>query len=242
MLEIVNRSIDSTVHLRRIAEFGGASKVSSTATDQYVRKIKPIREQPKNLKPRFTPFGVPTQKPSAAPAQNAQPKAIKSKPTAKESSDSSSTSDSDSDVEMTDAAALPQPTAAAKKRKQSAESSTSDSESSSSDSDDEPPPSKKAKSPVQSPRRTRKSARVAQAENAGIPIRKLPSPAAAKKSTPVPPPAIGRSISEQSATTVTPSKGKKEKKSKTERGKSSDTTPKAISQTPIPVPKFNMGN
>lgn len=56
----MNRGIDSTVHLRRIAKFGPGGTVSSTADDNYAPAPKAIREQPQGLKPRFTPIGVPT--------------------------------------------------------------------------------------------------------------------------------------------------------------------------------------
>ncbi|KAI0886815.1 DNA-directed RNA polymerase I subunit RPA34.5-domain-containing protein [Annulohypoxylon maeteangense] len=56
----LNRGIDSTVHLRRIAKFGPGGAVSATATDDYAPIPKAIREQPQGLKPRFTPIGVPT--------------------------------------------------------------------------------------------------------------------------------------------------------------------------------------
>ncbi|KAI2463357.1 DNA-directed RNA polymerase I subunit RPA34.5-domain-containing protein [Annulohypoxylon bovei var. microspora] len=56
----LNRGIDSTVHLRRIAKFGPGGTVSATATDDYAPIPKAIREQPQGLKPRFTPIGVPT--------------------------------------------------------------------------------------------------------------------------------------------------------------------------------------
>ncbi|KAI1451428.1 DNA-directed RNA polymerase I subunit RPA34.5-domain-containing protein [Annulohypoxylon moriforme] len=56
----LNRSIDSTVHLRRIAKFGPGGAVSATATDDYAPIPRPVREQPATLKTRFTPIGVPT--------------------------------------------------------------------------------------------------------------------------------------------------------------------------------------
>ncbi|KAI1087155.1 DNA-directed RNA polymerase I subunit RPA34.5-domain-containing protein [Rostrohypoxylon terebratum] len=56
----LDRGIDSTVHLRRIAKFGPGGTVSSTAAENYAPAPKVIREQPEGLKPRFTPIGVPT--------------------------------------------------------------------------------------------------------------------------------------------------------------------------------------
>ncbi|KAI5863956.1 DNA-directed RNA polymerase I subunit RPA34.5-domain-containing protein [Durotheca rogersii] len=68
----LNRGIDSTVHLRRIAKFGPGGAVSATAADDYVPTPKPVREQPQGLKPRFTPIGVPHSNPTlpAAPLQS----------------------------------------------------------------------------------------------------------------------------------------------------------------------------
>ncbi|KAI1768450.1 DNA-directed RNA polymerase I subunit RPA34.5-domain-containing protein [Hypoxylon sp. FL1150] len=59
----LNRGINDTVHLRRIAKFGPDGAISATATDEYTPVPKPIRQQPQNLKPRFTPIGVPTPMP-----------------------------------------------------------------------------------------------------------------------------------------------------------------------------------
>ncbi|KAI1098091.1 DNA-directed RNA polymerase I subunit RPA34.5-domain-containing protein [Jackrogersella minutella] len=63
----LNRGIDSTVHLRRVAKFGPGGTVSATATDDYAPIPKAIREQPEGLRPRFTPIGVPNPTPSQAP-------------------------------------------------------------------------------------------------------------------------------------------------------------------------------
>lgn len=259
----MNRAIDSTIHLRRIAEFGGASKVSATATDQYVRKQRPARQQPKDLKPRFTPIGVPTTKPSAVPAQKSQ--ASKPKP----ASSSSSSDSSDSDVEMTDAATLPvsavsmKSAAATKagsklKRKQSTEDSDSDSDTSSSDSDDEPAPALEAKSKAKPAKRaktaaekkleklTTASAPAVQGENTRSSKSQL-SLAEVKKATPVPPPSVVRTFSQASAANETPSKApesskdKKDKKSK-KTAKSADGATTSIKQTPIPVPTWGKGN
>lgn len=242
----VNRAIDSTVHLRRIAEFGGSSKVSSTATDQYVRQPKPVREQPKGLKPRFTPIGVPTKKP--APFQAAK----------KNASDSGSSSGSDSDVEMTDAAALPPSVLATKagtngasKRKQSPDTSSSESDSDSSDSDEEPsPPKKKSKAMDKAAKR----AKVSPAKELVKPVTNSPAPAiqaenidvpsslgkkSKTKSTPIPPPTVGRTLSQD--TSATPSKTTGSAKSKKDKKSKADSTPKAITQTPVPPPSYGVG-
>lgn len=245
----VNRGIDSTVHLRRIAEFGGSSKVSSTATDQYVRKPKPVRQQPENLKPRFTPIGVPTKKPT--PFQVTKSKQV---------SDTSSSSGSDSDVEMADASA-PAPSVPSKKhqaagtngkpkRKQPSDTSSSDSDSSTSESEEEPsPPKKKSKATDKAAKRAKVSpvkelvkpttnspAPAVQAENIDVPSSL--GKKSKTKSTPIPPPAVGRTLSEAHGTpSKTPSstKSKKDKKSKAEE------TPKAVTQTPIPPPSYGIG-
>jgi hypothetical protein len=118
------------VHLRRIAEFCGASNVSSTATDDYVRKPKPVKLQPKNLKARFTPIGVPTRKPAPVAASQ------KGKLVSDSDSDSS-------DVEM-NAPELPKALEGNTKRKQPADED-SDSDSTSDDSEEEPAPPKSSK-------------------------------------------------------------------------------------------------
>ncbi|KAI4591747.1 hypothetical protein KJ359_012612 [Pestalotiopsis sp. 9143b] len=242
----LNRGIDSTVHLRRIAEFGGSSKVSSTATDQYVRQPKPVREQPKGLKPRFTPIGVPTKKP--APFQAAK----------KDAPDSGSSSGSDSDVEMTDAAALPPSVLATKagtngtsKRKQSPDTSSSESDSDSSDSDEEPsPPPKKSKATDKAAKR----AKVSPAKELVKPVTNSPAPAiqaenidvpsslgkkSKTKSTPIPLPTVGRTLSQDAS--ATPSKTTGSAKSKKDKKSKADSTPKAITQTPVPPPSYGVG-
>ncbi|KAI1210237.1 DNA-directed RNA polymerase I subunit RPA34.5-domain-containing protein [Annulohypoxylon truncatum] len=74
----LNRGIDSTVHLRRIAKFGPGGAVSATATDDYAAIPKAIREQPQGLKPRFTPIGVPTPTWQSVPSISAgEPKGSK---------------------------------------------------------------------------------------------------------------------------------------------------------------------
>lgn len=221
----VRRPIDSTVHLRRIAEFGGASNVSATASDSYVRKPKPVRQQPKNLKARFTPIGVPTLKPT--------PVAATRKAKAASDSDSDS-SDSDSDVEMTNAPNLATPSSAATsqgnlKRKQPAEEAGSDSDSSdSSDSDEEPAPPKSSSKPTKR-NKTETAPPSSQVSKAS-------------KSTPVPPPSLARSKAGAAANLSTPSKAPdstKGKKGKTKGEKKADEgSAKKVSQTPIPLPKL----
>ncbi|KAI0123611.1 DNA-directed RNA polymerase I subunit RPA34.5-domain-containing protein [Xylariales sp. AK1849] len=268
----LNRGIDSTVHLRRIAEFGGGSKASSTATDGYIRQPRPVREQPQNLRPRFTPIGVPTPTTSSVPAQKRRPAASvpeKTKPAEDPLSDSSSSSGSDSDVDMSDAPALPPPTipTAAKnstapiingslKRKQPVDDETSNSgsvDSSDSEEDSVLPPMKTTKPPEKAAKRAKTDKPdVIPTKPTSSQVSNVAKASDAKKSTPVPPPAFGRSISSLSAASNTSSKvaksstSKKDKKDKqsknTDAGKISEKKPRTTSQTPIPLPKIPMSN
>ncbi|GAW13264.1 hypothetical protein ANO14919_026440 [Xylariales sp. No.14919] len=105
----LNRGIDSTVHLRRMAKFGPGGEVHATATDDYVPIPKPIREQPEGLRARYTPIGVPTPPiPSVAPTKR----------TTASAPSSESGSDGESDVEMT----TPPASIATPSRKKSAKS------------------------------------------------------------------------------------------------------------------------
>ncbi|KAK5625222.1 hypothetical protein RRF57_000938 [Xylaria bambusicola] len=104
LIVIVNRGIDSTVHLRRMAKFGPGGEVHATATDDYVPVPKPIRQQPEGLRVRYTPIGVPTPAISnAVPAKKTPAKASQAKknPAVHSSSSSDSESETGSDVEMT---------------------------------------------------------------------------------------------------------------------------------------------
>ncbi|KAI0000096.1 DNA-directed RNA polymerase I subunit RPA34.5-domain-containing protein [Xylariaceae sp. FL0662B] len=105
----LNRGIDSTIHLRRIAKFGPGGDVSATATEDYTPLPKPIREQPKGLKPRFTPIGVPT--PAEPESLEKQHRSLKAQSSAlratSKSSEPGSESESDSDQEMTEAPLVP---------------------------------------------------------------------------------------------------------------------------------------
>lgn len=250
--EAVNRAIDSTIHLRRIAEFGGGSKINSTATDQYVRKPKPVREQPQNLKPRFTPIGVPTPTPapvSATKAKSASSAAAKSKLVVesklKSKSESETSSDGDSDEEMADAPALPvsaDPGTTINgglKRKQpvdddSSDSDSSDSSDSSDNSDSEDEPAKTLKSPEKSTKRPKTV------------LDDIVKTHDAKKSTPVPTPVMGFSTPGRPAASNTPSKlpgskTKSDKKAKkVDASKSSEKESKKIKETPIPPPKVGL--
>ncbi|OTA99144.1 hypothetical protein M426DRAFT_325389 [Hypoxylon sp. CI-4A] len=102
----LDRSVDSTVHLRQIAKFGPNSSVSATATDAYTPIPKPIRNQPQGLKTRFTPIGVPSPQ-----VQLAQPRP---------SQDVPSSAPESADVEMTTIPnSQPQSSGPAKKTKKS---------------------------------------------------------------------------------------------------------------------------
>ncbi|XXH01506.1 hypothetical protein Hte_007866 [Hypoxylon texense] len=98
----VNRAVDSTVHLRRVAKFGPNGAISSTVTNEYTPIPKPIRQQPQNLKPRFTPIGVPT--PTPPPVQS-----LKARPTSATQTDEESGSEVDSDEGMAEVPASPPP-------------------------------------------------------------------------------------------------------------------------------------
>ncbi|KAI1645166.1 DNA-directed RNA polymerase I subunit RPA34.5-domain-containing protein [Daldinia loculata] len=109
----LNRGIDSTVHLRRIAKFGPGGTVSATATEDYAPIPKAIREQPQGLRPRFTPIGVPSSVPQVQPSE--------SRPVPTARADSSSESDSESEsASDEDSAVLPTPTNAKKSKKPAA--------------------------------------------------------------------------------------------------------------------------
>ncbi|KAJ8128159.1 hypothetical protein O1611_g5477 [Lasiodiplodia mahajangana] len=102
----LNHSIDSTVHLRRMAKFGPGGEVHATATEDYVPIPKPIREQPEGLRVRYTPIGVPTPAiPSIAPPKsslaNGSGSQASTRARTQSSSNPDSGSESDSDVEMT---------------------------------------------------------------------------------------------------------------------------------------------
>lgn len=239
----LNHRIDSTVHLRRVAEFGAGSSVSSTATDHYIRQPKPIKEQPVGLKARYTPIGVPTQKivKDAVAAVNASQK--------KTAVSGSALSDSDSDEEMADAPINSQPksTNGSLKRKQPPaddddSSSETSSGSDSSNSEKEAVPasqSKASKSSEKSAKRAKTSFTV------DLTKTKFVSPAVAtssqglrknlnteaKRGTPILPPSS--IVSSSDVANETPSKKPSSAKQKTLAEK-----PKTV--TPVPLPTFPM--
>ncbi|KAI1815128.1 hypothetical protein GGS20DRAFT_361637 [Poronia punctata] len=103
----LNRGIDSTVHVRRMAKFGPGGDVHATATDEYVPIPRPIREQPQGLRPRYTPIGVPTPIPVPTTVTKKVSKVAKT--------------DGDSDVDM---ATPPPPPPVSSSKAKSAKSST----------------------------------------------------------------------------------------------------------------------
>ncbi|KAI1421459.1 DNA-directed RNA polymerase I subunit RPA34.5-domain-containing protein [Xylaria sp. FL1777] len=118
----LNHGVDSTIHLRRMAKFGPGGEVHATATDNYVPVPKPIREQPQDLRVRYTPIGVPSPVISSAVATkkssvNAPSSKAKTKVGVHFPSNSDSESDSESDVEMTTPTALATPASQSKSAK-----------------------------------------------------------------------------------------------------------------------------
>ncbi|KAF3067361.1 hypothetical protein GL218_08554 [Daldinia childiae] len=107
----LNRGIDSTVHLRRIAKFGPGGTVSATATEDYAPVPKAIREQPQGLRPRFTPIGVPSSTPQVQSLES-RPAPVVTRAVSSSESDSESESTSDKD-----SAVLPTATNSKKSKK-----------------------------------------------------------------------------------------------------------------------------
>ncbi|KAI5922950.1 DNA-directed RNA polymerase I subunit RPA34.5-domain-containing protein [Camillea tinctor] len=224
----LNRGIDSTVHLRRMAKFGPGGEVGATASNEYVPHPKPIRQQPKGLKPRFTPIGVPNPKvPNATegPQRSAIPKPS-SESNSKSSSpasdgESESESESESDVEMTNAPELPlsipKATNGTLKRKLAAE---------------DLPPSSAAKSTKSNGKVVTKKPKSTQ--TAPTPSQLL----SGKKETPVQPPNLSRiaatSVSTSSKLSTPKAKDKKDKKG----GKDKSTKTREGQETPVPPPSY----
>ncbi|KAI1346345.1 DNA-directed RNA polymerase I subunit RPA34.5-domain-containing protein [Xylaria sp. FL0043] len=208
----LNHGIDSTVHLRRMAKFGPGGEVYATATENYVPVPKPIRQQPEDLRVRYTPIGVPTPAiPSAVPtkktAVNASSSQAKTKASPQSSSSSDSESDSESDVEMTT------PTASIVPASQT----------------------KPVKSDLTNGDRKRKHAgeqdQAAKRQKAGKPA-EIPN---AKKETVAP---AANSSATPSKKPSTKPKEKKEKAKKEKTPKSAVMTPTTTKQTPIPLPSY----
>ncbi|KAL7619517.1 hypothetical protein AAE478_010057 [Parahypoxylon ruwenzoriense] len=203
----LNRGIDSTVHLRRMAKFGPGGAVSATATDDYAPIPKAIREQPQGLRPRFTPIGVPNPapsqiqllKPRAAPAAQAT------------SSESESESESSSDEEMANVSNLATPSIPPKKSKSDAVNGKLKRKH---------PGDEEKSASTKEPQSHEKSA-------------KRPKTASAKKPTPVQPPVLSRVASPPNGT---PSKAPgSSSKGKTKKDKPK-LLMKPTKQTPIPPP------
>ncbi|KAI1636038.1 DNA-directed RNA polymerase I subunit RPA34.5-domain-containing protein [Biscogniauxia mediterranea] len=219
----LNRGIDSTVHLRRIAKFGPGGEVGATASDEYIPQPKPIRQQPTGLKPRFTPIGVPNPKLPAATvsSQRGATTKISSENVSESSSTSDSGSDSDSDVEMTNAPEVPlstpRATNGALKRKLASE--------------EQPPPSSAAKGTKSDGKATKKPK----------PTTTAPTPSqllSAKKETPVQPPNLSRIATAPTSTPSKPSTSKS--KDKKDKKGSKDKFAKTLegSETPVPPPSY----
>jgi hypothetical protein len=208
----LNRSIDSTVHLRRMAKFGPGGEVHATATDGYVPVPKPIREQPEGLRVRYTPIGVPSIIPSVAPMRKASIEASSSQINAKAhedvSSSSESTPESESDVEM---AAPPEPTAPASKTK-SAKSGITNGDRKRKRSGDQDKTIKRVKA-------------------------ELPAAIPSTRSTPVEPP-TSSAVPDPTPSKKPPTKAKDNKKTKIEKTPKPTTVPPTAKRTPIPLPTY----
>ncbi|OTA52908.1 hypothetical protein K449DRAFT_402289 [Hypoxylon sp. EC38] len=209
----LNRAIDSTIHLRRMAKFGPGNTISATAADNYAPVPKAIREQPQGLKPRFTPIGVPT--PTPTPVQSLKPQPT---PAAKNatSSESESESESDSDEETT-AVTKPQPPTSSGSSKKSQKPTAVNGERKRKHPGDEGAKS----APVQNPQSSEKSAKRP----------KTSKPASTKASS------SAKNTPAQTQTTPmpngTPSKGANSS-SKPEKKKKYAIKP--VKETPVPLP------
>ncbi|KAI1505118.1 DNA-directed RNA polymerase I subunit RPA34.5-domain-containing protein [Biscogniauxia marginata] len=223
----LNRGINSTVHLRRMAKFGPGGEVSATAPSEYTPQPKPVRQQPQGLKVRFTPIGVPNPKLPPKAAQE-QPGSHKSSGPLRSTISKPSTSDSeaDSDVEMTNASKVPLPASSSAtngtlKRKLPNEGEQPSSSAAKGAKSDE---KKSTKRPKSTPSR-------------------LPSE---RKETPVQPPNLPRIAPVPTSTPSKPStlksKDKKDKKGGKDR---SGKTPEGLEKpkqspkrTPVPPPAY----
>ncbi|KAI0598379.1 DNA-directed RNA polymerase I subunit RPA34.5-domain-containing protein [Biscogniauxia sp. FL1348] len=217
----LNRGIDSTIHLRRMAKFGPGGEVGATASNEYIPQPKPIRQQPTGLKPRFTPIGVPNPKLPAATGNSQRGAASKVSSESRSKSSSTSDSESDSDVEMANAPEVPLSTPSAangtlKRKLPTGEQS---------------PPFSAAKGAKSDGKTTKKPKSTA---TAPTPSRLLDG----KKETPVQPPNLSRIIT---ASTATPS-NQSTSKSKDKKGKkgSKDKPAKTLEgpETPVPPPSY----
>lgn len=251
----LNRGIDSTVHLRRIAKFGPSGVTKATATDAYTPIPKPVREQPQGLKPRFTPIGVPTplqtppqvqSQPQVQPEPQPQVQAhsksksksksqkTRSTPMAKvdpysvpESSPESG-SESDSDVDMT-TVSKPQKPAPSQLSKKAEKPAVVNGKTKRKHPTDEEVKS----TPTQQPQSSEKPAKRPKTDKSASKTSHLKE---SKKETPVRPP-VRVPVASTPNGTPTPSKSSTSKSNGKE--KESDkpkSAVKTMKQTPIPVP------
>jgi hypothetical protein len=217
-LSVVSRGIDTTVHVSKRAHFGGNSQISATATDSYVRQPKPIRKQPENLRPRFTPIGVPTVK-TAQPSRSNQ--FLKADPGL--DSDESEEEDEDEDVTMSNTAAhAPSLPNGKLKRKQPTENDGDE-------SDDEGEEREPTLSPVKSPVKVTKRPKVS-------PVPLPPNFSQVKTTTSIAPQAA--SSPAMPTKKDTPGKTSKSKKSASQPV----STSSAKKETPIPPPSYGQGS
>ncbi|KAI1377966.1 hypothetical protein F4677DRAFT_31615 [Hypoxylon crocopeplum] len=114
----LNRGIDSTVHLRRMAKFGPGGAVSATATESYAPVPKAVREQPQGLRPRYTPIGVPNPAQPQPPSVKPQP-APAAQTVSPSDSESQSEGDPDQDMATVSKSHMPVSSGSSKKSKKS---------------------------------------------------------------------------------------------------------------------------
>ncbi|RYP27014.1 hypothetical protein DL768_011351 [Monosporascus sp. mg162] len=245
----LNRGIDSTVHLRRMAKFGPDGTISPTASEQYAPPSRAVREQPQGLKARFFPIGVPAPPPNKpTPVVNQPQKAAKQAVAQEDSesstSDSESGSDGNSDEEMADVPASSVPISSIPSRMPTAPRADSKLKRKS--------PAKEAIPSEQSSKRHKSSKRASAAAMTEVAFTtasgnsKLkttsskPSKPASVKETPIVPPPFSRMASDASASsTSTPSKAAPASKSKDKKDKKDTATQSSatkVKQTPIPPP------
>ncbi|KAI3339116.1 DNA-directed RNA polymerase I subunit RPA34.5-domain-containing protein [Ustulina deusta] len=207
----LNRGIDSTVHLRRMAKFGPDGEIHAAATDDFVPIPKPFREQPEGLRVRYTPIGVPTPPiSSAAPAKNTSVDASSSQAETRvgvHSSSSESESENESDVDMTT------PTASIAPASQT----------------------KSAKSGLTNGDRKRKHSSDENKAAKRLKAEQTTKVSSAKKQTPVQAPNPSATPSQKSSAKA---KDKKEKAKKEKTPKSAVMTSTPAKQTPVPLPSY----
>ncbi|KAI1124595.1 DNA-directed RNA polymerase I subunit RPA34.5-domain-containing protein [Nemania abortiva] len=211
----LNHSIDSTVHLRRMAKFGPGGEVHSTATEDYVPVPRPIREQPEGLKVRYTPIGVAAPAiPSIAPPTSNLVNGFSSQTGAgvrvPTSPSVESKSDPDSDVEMT----TPLAPAAPASQNKPTKSGKTNGDRKRKHTGEENQATKRLKGGVST-----------EASNVRSTPVQIPSSSAVSNPTPSKKPSVK-------------SKDKKERARKDNTPKPVSVTPTTTKQTPIPLPSY----